>query len=413
VETIKGTESLCPVCFKKISAKIIKKGKNVYITKKCNLHGSFKFLIEKDFGIYKKLMNKNYHQFRFTKLIIPVTSKCNLRCPICFYYPCKDKNLPLEEIEKIAMNKNLPIFISGGEPTIRNDLPKMIDVIKQKNSIILVTNGLRFSDYDYALKIKKSGLKYVLFSFNGFDDKIYKKINGRALLRTKLRALRNLKEVDIKIILSTLVVRGLNENQIKKIFDFYVKNRSFIREMRVRSMISTGRYLRRKKLYLSELLNIVCSNIGIDKKEVFDELEFWKLVKKFLTKKEFIHRPCSLEFHLKIKDKRAIPIAREINLKKISNFRFKRLILLYYLFKIFGIKMFFKWIKTKFDFTSTLFETDKFLLIDLRSWPSKHDVDLQEISNCGTGYFMQNKIFSFCYYNIIKEAKITPDIHFE
>jgi len=68
--------------------------------------------------------------------------------------------------------------------------------------------------------------------------------------------------------------------------------------------------------------------------------------------------------------------------------------------------------KTKFDFTSTLFETDKFLLIDLRSWPSKHDVDLQEISNCGTGYFMQNKIFSFCYYNIIKEAKITPDIHF-
>jgi len=403
MQIIKRTESLCPVCLKKINAKVVKEGKNVYMRKECNIHGPFKFLVEKDVRIYKKLMNKDYSKFSFTQLIIPVTSKCNLQCPICYFFPSKTKDLSLKEIKKFTSNKDVITVFSGGEPTVREDLFQTIDVVKQKNSLVLATNGLRFSSYDYTLKIKKSGLKYIMFSFNGFDDRIYKKINGRALLKTKLKALENLKKVGIKIILSTLLVRDLNEDQVKSIFDFCLKNRSYIREMRIRSMVPKGKYIEKEKFRLSELLTFVCSAIGINKKDVFDELQFWELVKKFLTKKEFIHRPCSIMFHLDINNEKIIPIAKKINLNKILHSRFKKLILLYYLIKIFGIEMFFRLIKNKFDFLGTLYEMDKFFLVNLRAWPGRHDVDLKEISYCRTGYLIQDKIFPFCYYNIINK----------
>jgi len=70
-----------------------------------------------------------------------VTARCNIRCKMCFYWePVETKNtgeITLEEVEKIS--KNMPPFfwliISGGEPFVRKDLPKIIKTFYDNNGI--------------------------------------------------------------------------------------------------------------------------------------------------------------------------------------------------------------------------------------------------------------------------------------
>jgi uncharacterized radical SAM superfamily Fe-S cluster-containing enzyme len=54
VVILDSTESVCPVCFKKISASIIEKNSKVFIQKVCPSHGSFKSLYWDDLGAGKQ-----------------------------------------------------------------------------------------------------------------------------------------------------------------------------------------------------------------------------------------------------------------------------------------------------------------------------------------------------------------------
>ena len=78
-----------------------------------------------------------------------VTGRCNSKCKMCFYWKKNKpkKELNLEEIKKIS--KNLPNFfwlwISGGEPFLRKDLPQICEIFYLNNyvsSIQIPTNGL-------------------------------------------------------------------------------------------------------------------------------------------------------------------------------------------------------------------------------------------------------------------------------
>ena len=179
-------------------------------------------------------------------LIIDVTRACNLKCPICFTEsPKKSNDLSLEKFTLlVGRYKGKRIIISGGEPTLREDLFEMIKIVRKKKNIpILATNGIKLSDYSYTLKLKKSGLEYILFSFNGFNDRIYTKINGKKLLRVKLEALKNIKKVGMKVILSVLLVKGVNDDpsEVRKILEFSLKNNSTIQEVRIRTISPFGR----------------------------------------------------------------------------------------------------------------------------------------------------------------------------
>jgi len=75
---------------------------------------------------------------------------CNMRCPFCFnatlvLHPNKLPTIPLEEIEDyLKKNKGWidGTVITGGEPTIHNDLPNLCKKIKELGfSVKLDTNG--------------------------------------------------------------------------------------------------------------------------------------------------------------------------------------------------------------------------------------------------------------------------------
>ena len=116
----------------------------------------------------------NAIKFRFNKypshLILYVTARCNARCKHCFYWEeinsaKKDNELSLDEINRISKNLGRVklLSITGGEPTLRSDLPQIVHTFHVNNKIdhvALHTNGF-FSERtrDMAVQIVKENPK--------------------------------------------------------------------------------------------------------------------------------------------------------------------------------------------------------------------------------------------------------------
>jgi len=95
-------------------------------------------------------------KFRFNRypshLILFVTAGCNARCRHCFYWQeiasaDQGNELSLDEIGRISAGLGHIKFLSitGGEPSLRNDLPEIISAFcrnNQTHNVVLHTNGL-------------------------------------------------------------------------------------------------------------------------------------------------------------------------------------------------------------------------------------------------------------------------------
>ena len=77
-----------------------------------------------------------------TRILWEITPRCNMKCKHCLFFNnnCKDlkKELTTEEVFKIIDNvckdtSVKAIWISGGEPLLRNDIVEICKYIKSKN----------------------------------------------------------------------------------------------------------------------------------------------------------------------------------------------------------------------------------------------------------------------------------------
>ncbi|QQO11342.1 radical SAM protein [Breznakiella homolactica] len=69
-----------------------------------------------------------------------VTGKCNAKCAMCFYAGEMDKKEPeltFDEIKKISETAGEfnRLWLSGGEPTLREDLPEIIELFYKNNKV--------------------------------------------------------------------------------------------------------------------------------------------------------------------------------------------------------------------------------------------------------------------------------------
>ena len=82
-------------------------------------------------------------------LILFVTSRCNSKCRTCFYWEelNQEGDLSFEEIDRLSstMPRFNEVWFSGGEPTLREELPEITHAFYERNgvrSINLPANGL-------------------------------------------------------------------------------------------------------------------------------------------------------------------------------------------------------------------------------------------------------------------------------
>jgi len=371
------TKSLCPNCYQVVPARVYVEDGQVLMIKNCPLHGEFKTLIEKDAWVYKKLMDKDPSCQRrpYENIMIDATYSCNLDCQIC-YLPDRIKPEPsLEDIKKAIFGfGGRYVWLSGGEPTLRKDLSEIIKLVCQKEkSPVLLTNGLKLAERDYVRELRKSGLRFVLFSFNGFDDEAYKKINGRRMLKIKLNALKNLMKEKMDIILSFMIVKGVNEKELKKTYLYYLRNFRFFNGLKIRTAVRSGKYdINLQQFYLSDIISMLSKMIGASKEE---------LVEHFLRFSNGHHQPCQLTIKLLL----LVLSGSKINkIKKVfmllSNIGLKNI--LYILIK-----------KLKGEKPLSR------LYISIRVWPDKYGIDLNEMKRCRSCYSVSKteEAVPFCY----------------
>jgi uncharacterized radical SAM superfamily Fe-S cluster-containing enzyme len=136
--------------------------------------------------------------------MIEVTNRCNMNCPVCFSdanHPVHDVPFPeirhrMERLLEVT-GRPIPIQISGGEPTVRQDLPEIIALARGLGyrNIDLITNGIRIS-YSPALlvELRNKGLTAVYLQFDGLRQETYLKIRGRDMTDIRQKAVEAIRQ---------------------------------------------------------------------------------------------------------------------------------------------------------------------------------------------------------------------------
>ncbi len=257
-DVIMKTQSLCPVCFKKIDAEIVSHDGRYDMVKSCPEHGTFQTVVWSGSTPMQEWMNQRdgalirnpqtqsekgcpydcglcgEHRQHTCTALIEVTQRCNLHCRFCFANS-GDRCEPDPTIAQInhlyqcVMNASggCNIQLSGGEPTMRDDLPQIIRNGKEIGFrfIQVNTNGIRLSqDEKYVEQLKAAGLDSVFLQFDGTSDEIYQKLRGRRLLAVKTRAIENCRKYGIGVVLVPTLVPGVNTNQIGDIIRYALRH---------------------------------------------------------------------------------------------------------------------------------------------------------------------------------------------
>lgn len=272
------TSSVCPVCLARIPAvKTVGEDGNIYLEKKCWEHGSFKTLIwegdlesyigwaagdsnapvtpvrarEAERGCPNDCGLCQNHERDSCCVLLELTNRCNLSCPVCFASAGEQTphDLSVEEIGKqydLLMEHGGPfnIQLSGGEPTLLEDLDKIIALGKEKGFTFfqLNTNGIRLAREDgYAAHLAKAGVSVVFLQFDGLDDKIYQTLRGAALAETKLRAIENCKAAGLPVVLVPTVAPGINDHALGDILRFALAHAPHVRGVHIQPISYFGR----------------------------------------------------------------------------------------------------------------------------------------------------------------------------
>ena len=272
------TSSVCPVCLARIPAvKTVGEDGNIYLEKKCWEHGSFKTLIwegdlesyigwaagdsnapvtpvrarEAERGCPNDCGLCQNHERDGCCVLLELTNRCNLSCPVCFASAGEQTphDLSVEEIGKqydLLMEHGGPfnIQLSGDEPTLREDLDKIIALGKEKGFTFfqLNTNGVRIAEeVGYAEHLAKAGVSVVFLQFDGLDDEIYQTLRGAALTGTKLRAIENCKAAGLPVVLVPTVAPGVNDHALGDILRFALAHAPHVRGVHIQPISYFGR----------------------------------------------------------------------------------------------------------------------------------------------------------------------------
>lgn len=270
------TESVCPVCLQRIPARRVKTGDEVYLEKECPGHRSFRTLIWRGWPDFENWgqaheqatpVNPAHaerekgcpydcglcpdHRQHTCCVLMEVTSRCNLGCPVCFASagtPSKEPDIAMiGSWFDAMMNSGGPfnIQLSGGEPTMRDDLDEIIRLGRQKGFSFfqLNTNGIRIAEEPgYIRHLADAGLNCVFLQFDGLRDETYRKLRGRPLFELKKKAIAECEAADIGVVLVPTLAAGVNTQEAGDILQFALDHMPAVRGVHFQPISYFGRF---------------------------------------------------------------------------------------------------------------------------------------------------------------------------
>jgi uncharacterized radical SAM superfamily Fe-S cluster-containing enzyme len=279
MDTLHTTRALCPECMRVLPAQIgADEHGGVWMVRVCPEHGTIETMIWPDAEHYGRMRSLAFpkvapqrealhptarpcptgcgicqrHQRKPTLVEIEVTQRCNLRCPVCFMSAEADStDVPLEQLsafyETIARTAGTEtgVQITGGEPTLREDLPSIIRMARARGfwGVEVNTNGVVIAqDNGYLERLVEAGLTGIYLQFDGMSATAYQQIRGADLLKTKLRAVERCREAGVQVVLAMTVVSGINADEMGRVIDYALENVDVVAGVALQPAFTSGRF---------------------------------------------------------------------------------------------------------------------------------------------------------------------------
>jgi len=473
--------SICPICLKRVPMRIYEEDNVIYLEKNCPEHGKFEDVYWGDAELYKWFYREWNHakyvgsglEHPLTKIengcpydcglcpqhkthtvlgIIDVTNRCNMACPICFAYAGAANYVYEPTYEQIVdmikiFRSNSPwacnaLQFSGGEPTLRNDLPDLIREAKKAgiDHVEVNTNGLRLAeDIEYFRKLYEAGMNTLYLQFDGLREEIYRKLRGRTdLIPIKEKVLENARKIGLRsIVLVVTLAKGVNDQDLGEIIEYAVKNSDVIRCVNIQPISMAGRArkeeMRKLRITIPDAIKLIEEQTG-GKVQVKD----WRPVNwpvpiakgmeviKNRAYPEFtMHPMCGASTFLVIDEGSYKPITKYVDVDNFANVfwniyylgvrgrktRAKAEILkLLPMVKSKLIRDLIKDIVTKGSMEALSALMYRVIMVGIMHFQDVWNMDLERVQRCAIHYATPDgKLCSFCTYNSIHRSRVEKE----
>ncbi len=252
------------------------------------------------------------HEQHLCMPIVEISSRCNMRCPICINDSGDTQEADISKDEfKLILDKLLEaedqidiLNISGGEPLLHPDLLALIDLALARREIVRVsisTNGLVLLENPKLLKALQKRDVVISLQFDGFDDEANRALRGRDMAEERRRILALLKRENANMSL-VFTLTLWNQNSLVDAIELLYQYDNILSLM-IQPIALTGR----------------AENSEIQRITLERALNILNTLDTPVNGKDFSALPCShpacfsLAYYLKLSPGRFIPLNRLID----------------------------------------------------------------------------------------------------
>jgi uncharacterized radical SAM superfamily Fe-S cluster-containing enzyme len=267
------TTSLCARCKRSLPATVVQVDQQVILKKSCPEHGDQEALVSSDAAWYAEVMGLaarptppvarnpvsqgcpydcgpcTRHEQRLHLPIVPITSACNLDCPICYthnknegawHMSDEEMRSLLDHLRAAAPERRI-INLTGGEPTQHPDLARIVAlcVAEGIHRITISTHGLRFLRDEELVRNLAAAKARIILSFDSLTDAGNVTMLGGTFLTGKLRVLDVLERHGLDTTLLPVLAKGVNDHEVGN-FVALALSRDHVRSVELHPMTFTG-----------------------------------------------------------------------------------------------------------------------------------------------------------------------------
>jgi uncharacterized radical SAM superfamily Fe-S cluster-containing enzyme len=168
----------------------------------------------------------------------------------------------MKHLRSLTPYSNIAVSFSGGEPTLRAELPDMIRKAYELGflQVMLITNGIKFKNLDYCKEIKETGLQTIYMQFDGTTPETWVQTRGFNLWPIKQRIIKNLRIAGFdSVVLVPTIARGVSDHEVGNIIQFAIDNIDIVRAVNFQPVSLCGRIpadkLAEMRINISDLIH--------------------------------------------------------------------------------------------------------------------------------------------------------------